>query len=240
MSHRHAQLVVLHAPCHGPSLTHKTIRFALSDEVGACAVVPSEAYRHEAFIRDRPRWRVTMPVIRDDDDHDTVRGKGDVPVLVRRHHPLLSSWSRKACGRSVPIKLAPPRYFNGQTFAHDLGAVEVVAAHPHAAVVGKPLTLDRVEKYAASMRVLEEHLEFSLSKGKLPVVCGDLQIGDRDGPPWYPMRMFARLGFNTWNVGVDWVAWPPGLVPIRRRVIGREQTRQDHPWLHVTFTGFSS
>jgi hypothetical protein len=50
--------------------------------------------------------------------------------------------------------------------------------------------------------------------------------------------MFARLGFKTWTVGVDWLAWSPGLVPIRNRVIGREQTRQDHPWLWAQFTGF--
>lgn len=240
MSHRHNRLTFLHAPCHGPTLTHSTIRFALSDEFHACAVGFSEAYRHEAFLRGRPRWRPTMPAPRPEDDSHMTRGKFDAPVLVRRHHPLVASWSVKACGRSAPLKLAPPRWFNGQTFAHDLGAVETIAAHPHAKIVGLPGDLDRVEKYAESMRVLEAHIEKSLNKGRLVVLGGDLNYPDRPGgPAWSPPRMLRRLGLKHWAVGIDWVAWSPELVPVRNRVIGREQTHQDHPWLWVSFTGFS-
>lgn len=231
-------LTVLQASCHGPSLTHRAIRYALSREFSACVVNFSEAYRHEAFLYDRPSWRVTLPVIREGDDRDVVRGKGDAPVVVRRHHHLLDSWSMKACSRSVPLKIAPPRWFNGQTFDHELGAVEAMAAHPNAAIRGLPEGLDRVEKYAQSMRLLELRIEDSLHRGRLPVVTGDLNYPDVDGPPWCPSRMFARLGLKTWAVGVDWIAYSPRLVPIRNRIIGQAQTGQDHPWLHASFTGF--
>lgn len=236
----HHLLGVLQASCHGPSMTHRTIRYALSKEFSACVVNFSEAYRHEAFLYDRESWRVTLPIIREGDGPNVVRGKGDAPVLVRRHHHLIASWSMKACAGSVPVKLAPPRWFNGQTFDHPLGPVEAMAAHPHAAIRGLPETLDRVEKYAESMRRLEERISHSLDRHRLPVVTGDLNYPDvgQAGPPWCPSRMFARLGLKTWSVGVDWIAYHPRLVPLQRRVIGRDQTGQDHPWLHATFTGF--
>lgn len=235
---RHHELRVIAAMNHGPTVDHKALRFALSREFLACAVIFSEAYRHEAFLRDRPSWRATMPVGRPDDDRDTLRGKMDAPVLVRRHHPLIDSWSVQACGRSVPIKLAPPRYFNGQTFAHELGEVEVVAAHPHAAIIGHPEGLDRVQKYAHSMRVLEAHVDESIQRGRLVVVGGDLNYPDVDGPSWSPPEVFRRLGLRTWCVGVGWLAWSPRLVPLRQEVIGRDRTRQDHPWMFKAFTGF--
>lgn len=237
----HHELTVLQASCHGPTLTHRHIRFALSREFSACAVAFSEAYRHEAFLRDRDSWRVTMPVTRPDDDRDTLRGKGDAPVLVRRHHPLVAGWSTRAAHRSVPLKIAPPRYFNGQTFAHALGAVEVIGAHPHAGILGVPESVDRVQEYARSMGVLEDHVRQSLDKGRLPVVCGDLNYPDHGqaGPSWSPARVFARLGLLTWTVGVDWMAWDPRLVRVGRRIVFPAQNGQDHPWLWQRFTGFA-
>lgn len=238
---QHHRLTVLQASCHGPTLTHRQIRFALSSRFQACAVAFSEAYRHEAFLRDRESWRVTLPHTELDDDRDVLRGKGDAPVLVRRHHPMLDSWSLRACTRSVPLRLAPPRYFNGQAFAHALGAVEVMGAHPHADIRGRPAGLDRVEKYAQSMRLLELRIEHSLDRNRLPVVCGDLNYPDdgQAGPSWSPSRVFARLGFKTWAVGVDWIAYHPRLIPTHNAVIGKSETGQDHPWLHASFTGFS-
>lgn len=236
MSHRHDRLRVLHAPMHGPTVTHRDIRYALSSEFSACAVTFSEAYRHEAFLRDRPRWRPTMPVPQESDDWHRTRGKFDAPVLVRRHHPLVASWSQHVCRRSVPVRIAPPRWFNGQTFAHDFGAVEVIAAHPNAAVVGRPPGLDRVEQYAQSMQALEVHIARSVMRGRLIVVGGDLNWpGKPAHPSWSPPAMFRRLGFETWSVGIDWLAWSPALVPTDRRIIPRGRNGQDHPWLWMSW-----
>lgn len=240
MTAPHHPLTVLQASCHGPSVTHRTIRFALSRHFSACAVAFSEAYRHTRFLHDREAWRVTVPHVFPEDDRETWRGKGDAPVLVRRHHPMVDAWSMKACRRSVPVKLAPPRYFNGQTLAHELGAVEVMAAHPHAKVQGLPITVDRVEQYAHSMGRLEQKIERALDLNRLPVILGDLNHPDtgQAGPPWAPARVFARHGLKSWAVGVDWIAYHPSLVPIGNQVIGRAQTGQDHPWLWAKFTGF--
>lgn len=232
-------LTVLHAPCHGPSMTMQTVRFALSGHIGADSVAFSEAYRmRDSLEAGRPRWRVTMPLELPGDDWDSIRGKFDCPVLVRRRHPLVDEWTLKVARRSFPRKIAPDRWANAQTYAHELGPVEHSAMHPHAVVQGLHDSIPRVQEYARSMRRLEAHLERSLEAGKLPVVTGDLNHPDVDGPSWVPRRTFARLGLKTWAVGIDWVAWHPALVIVDRKVISREQTRMDHPWLVTRFEGF--
>lgn len=231
-------LVLLQASCHGPTVDTRTLRFALGGDVGADVVNGSELYRHRAWLSERPKWRVSLPPVDDGDDRDDLRGKNDAPVLVRRRYPLVDEWWRLMCHRSTPLKLAPPRYANAQTFAHPLGLVEAVAFHPHANVRGFPHDLPRVVEYRRGMRRLEQHLRHSLERGRLPVGSGDLNYPNVDGPEWSPRRMFARLGLRTWSVGVDWVWWHPQLVMVDQRVYGRDRTRQDHPWLRAAWTGF--
>lgn len=234
--------VHLQASCHGPTLDTKTLRFALSGRIGANSVNFSEAYRepNPAFLDNREHWRATMPARLPTDDRDTLRGKFDAPVLVRRRYPLVDEWSSQMCHRSTPLKLAPPRYANGQAVAADLGELEVIAMHPHADIVGHPPDLPRVVEYRRSMQRLEHRIEQALDGGRLVIVSGDLNYPDRLGPNWTPREVFARLGLRTRAVGVDWVAWSPELVLVDFAQLGREQTRQDHPWLRATFTGFAA
>lgn len=231
-------LTVLQASCHGPSLDTRTIRFALSHRVGAHVVDWSEAYRHREFLDERDGWRTTMPAPQLDDDRDTSRGKFDAPVMVRRRFPLVDEWSALMCHRSVPLRLAPPRYGNGQAFVHPLGAVEAIGFHPHADIIGHPHGLPRVREYARGMEKLGRRVTRALDDNRLVIVSGDLNYPDRDGPPWSPRRLFADLGLKTWSVGVDWFAWSPELVLVGSDVIGRDKTRQDHPWLLARFSGF--
>lgn len=234
-------LTVLQASCHGPTLDTKTIRFALSAQVGAQVVNLSEAYRHALFVTDRPGWRTILPADPEDDtrrDHDTIRGMFDAPSMVRARFPFVDSWSSLMSHRSAPLKLAPPRYANGQAFVHPLGVVEDIAFHAHADIKGRPTGIPRVVEYARGMRRLERRITRALDDNRLVIVSGDLNYPDADGPEFAPRRLFARLGLRTWSVGVDWFAWSPGLVLVGQDVIGREQTRQDHPWLRARFSGF--
>lgn len=231
-------LVVLQASCHGPTLDTQTIRFALSSRIGAHVVNFSEAYRHRLFLSERDGWRATMPEAQLDDDRDTTRGKFDAPVMVRHRFPMVDEWSRLMCHRAAPLKLAPPRYANGQAFVHPLGVVEDIAFHPHAAIRGFATGLPRVREYARGMELLERKIVRALEADRLVVVSGDLNYPDVDGPEWSPRRLFARLGLKTWSVGVDWLAWSPQLVLVGQDVIGRDKTRQDHPWLVGRFSGF--
>lgn len=231
-------LTLLQASCHGPTLDVQTIRFALSSWVGAHVVNFSEAYRHRLFLAERESWRSTMPETQLDDDRDTIRGKFDAPVMVRRRLPMVDEWSRLMCHRAVPLRLAPPRYGNGQAFVHPLGLIEDTTLHPHAAVEGFSSGLPRVQEYARGMDRLERRIARALDDNRLAIGSGDLNYSDHDGPEFAPRRMFARLGLRTWNVGVDWVWWSPELVCVARDVFTREQTRQDHPWLRARFSGF--
>lgn len=231
-------LTVLQASCHGPTLDTQTIRFALSARIGAHDVRFSEAYRHRLFLSERNGWRSTMPPAQPEDDRDTLRGKFDAPVMVRRRLPMVDEWHRLMCHRSTPLKLAPPRYANGQAYVHALGVVEAIAFHPHAAIHGRPPGLDRVQEYARGMKRLGRRIERALDDDRLVIVSGDLNYPNADGPPWSPRRLFADLGLKTWAVGVDWFAWSPQLVLVGSDVIGRDQTRQDHPWLLARFSGF--
>lgn len=231
-------LVLLQASCHGPTLDTRTLRFALGGEVGADVVNFSEAYHHRPWLLDRERWRASFPPVDDGDDRDTLRGKNDAPVLVRRRYPQEDEWWRLMCHRSAPLRLAPPRYANAQTFVHPLGLVESTAFHPHAKIRGLPADLPRVVEYRRGMDRLERHLAHSIERGRLVIGSGDLNYPDVDGPEWSPRRVFARLGLRTWSVGVDWVWWTPRLVLVDRKVYARDQTRQDHPWLRASWTGF--
>lgn len=230
----------LQASCHGPTLDTKTCRFALSGHIGADSIVFSEAYRepNRRFLAARDHWRATMPAELPEDDRDTLRGKFDAPVLVRQRYAAVDEWSTKLCHRSSPLRLAPPRYGNGQAVVTQLGVVEVVGAHPHADIIGHPPDLPRVVEYRRSMQRLSHRLAQALDAGHLVIVSGDLNYPDRPGPAWVPREVLGRLGLRTWTVGVDWVAWSPELVAVDKTVIGRDKTRQDHPWLSVTFTGF--
>lgn len=232
--------VHLQASCHGPTLDTKTCRFALSARVEANSVVFSEAYRepNRVFLDDREHWRATMPQQLPSDDRDTLRGKFDAPVLIRGRYPLVDEWSSQMCHRSAPLRLAPPRYANGQAVASPFGALEVVGMHPHADIIGHPPDLPRVVEYRRSMQRLRHRLAQALDAGRLVIFSGDLNYPARPGPMWTPREVFGQLGLRTWAVGVDWVAWSPELVCVDREVIGRDRTRQDHPWLRATFTGF--
>lgn len=233
-------LVVLHAPAHGPSLTRHHIRRALG--LGACSIGWSEAYRRIDYLRGRPSWRLTVawPSEAILDDPDERRGAWDCPISTRRHHDRLAAFRVRACDESTPIKLAPPRYVYGEAYAHPLGDVEHIAAHPNAAVVnretGEPLNpreVDRVAKYVETMAVVERRARHALNRNRLVVITGDLQMGAHQSVPWSPSSIAKRLDLRVWAEGIDYVLSDKRLKPVDRRVI---HTTMDHPWMREEFT----
>lgn len=229
-------LVIVHAPCHGPSVKRKQLQRACS-AYGAHSIGFSEVYRRNPFLRKRPRWRMTVGT----STTDKRRGPKDNPILTRRNRPLVEGFAVLASRKSTPVKIAPERWLTGVVFRHPVGLVGHLNLHPHAAVVNNWGT-DRAEKYRDSMRVLER--EILRLKKRFPdihiVVTGDLNYPVK-GPerPLSPHGVFKRTGLHWRGTGVDWVAWSPNLKirqsPERWRVIPAKVTGQDHPWIRVAF-----
>lgn len=223
-------LRIVHAPLHAPTVTHLEIRRAL--RLGACSIGWSEAYRHIPFLRRRPLWRIAVGR-----SETSLRGPGDVPILVRRHHPPVDRYSFKACGPAEPLRLAPERWVTGFAYRHPLGVIEHVVHHPNP-IMAPAATLSMRRAYRESMEKLEKALEVTLRLGRLPVVTGDFNLGHAGVLEYSPRAIFERLNLKYWCVGVDWVAWHRNLVPVGRRVIERADNGQDHPWLVIDFEGW--
>lgn len=225
------RLRILHAPQHGPSFTLEQARLALN--LGACSVGFTEAYRLIPALRRRPRWRIAVG-----HSETSRRGPGDVPVMVRRHHKPVDRWALKACEAAEPLRLAPERWITGFAYRHPLGVIEHIATHPDP-IMAPAATLSMRREYREHMRQLETALHVSLELGRIPVLTGDLNVGQRRTPDFAPLNIIQRAGLEFWCVGVDWIAWHPSLVPVRRQTIPREEKgHAGHPWLWIDFEGF--
>lgn len=222
-------LTILHAGCHAPSLDLGAVRLASSldpDSIGW-----SEAYERIPLLRSRVRYKVRVGRSRT----DPRRGARDVPISRRRSHAEVDWWAIKACEASHPERIAPERWITGVAYRHPIGVVEHINLHPNAAVQHTDPDLDRVRKYADTMRRLESRIIRAQRLGRHVVVTGDLNWSGRTGPRWSPGRVFDRVDLRTWNVGLDWVAWSSHLRTTRGglSIIGPDRTGQDHPWLLV-------
>lgn len=223
-------LRIVHAPLRAPIARPADIQRALA--LGGCSVGPTEAYRLIGYLRRRPSWRIAVGR-----SETSLRGPGDVPVLVRRHHKPVDRWAIKACGPADPLRLAPERWITGFAYRHPLGTIEHIAHHPHP-ILNAAATLSMRRGYRESMERLEQCVRVSLELGRLPVVTGDLNVTRASALEFAPRAMFERLGLKAWSVGVDWIAWHRSLVPVGRRVIERQENGQDHPWLVLDLEGF--
>jgi hypothetical protein len=226
-------LVLLHAACHGPSLTWRRIRQACR-RYGADSIGWTEAYRRNRFMRTRLRFRMVVGK----STTDRRRGAKDNPILVRRRHKIVASGAIKGCDASTPRKIAPERWISWAAYEHPLGRILHVALHPNAMVAGAWDT-DRAAKYREQMQALVALIESK--KAKLAIahvaVTGDLnyRLSDpahRDSPRW----VFEQLGMSYRAEGLDWIAWSSELQVTQWRVIPPRENGQDHPWLlaHLT------
>lgn len=223
-------LRIVHAPLRGPEATPLEMRRAL--ELGACSIGWTEAYRRVGFLRRRLMWRTAVG-----ESPTSLRGPGDVPVMVRRHHRPVDRWAIKACDAAHPLRLAHERWLTGFAYQHPLGLIEHIAAHTDP-IQAPTATLSMRRAYRTNMERLETVVTVSLELGRLPVVTGDLNLGSSSPLEFAPRHVFDRLNLKVWSVGVDWVAWHRSLIPVRRRVIAPDVNGQDHPWLVIDFEGW--
>lgn len=223
-------LRIAHAPLRAPVARKADIQRALN--LGACSVGPTEAYRLVPYLRRRPSWRIAVGT-----SETSLRGPGDVPVMVRRHHKPIDRWALKACGAADPLRLAPERWITGFAYRHPFGVIEHIAHHPNP-ILNPAATLSMRRAYRESMERLERCVNVALELGRLPVVTGDFNVTRSSALHFSPRAMFDRLGLKTWSVGVDWIAWHRSLVPVNRRVIEPSQNGMDHPWLVIDLEGF--
>lgn len=221
-------LRIVHAPLRGPEATRADLKHAL--ELGACSIGFTEAYHYTRYLRRRPSWRIAVG-----HSEHSLRGPGDVPVLVRRHHAAVDRWAIKACDAGEPLRLAHERWITGFAYRHPLGVIEHIDHHPDA-VQAPTATLSMRRLYRESMERLETCVRVALELGRLPVVTGDLNLPAHNPLPYAPRAVFGRLGLKTWSVGVDWIAWHKDLIPVDRAVIA--DNGQDHPWLSIDFEGW--
>lgn len=231
-------LTILHAACHGPSLSTAAIRFAAS--LNADSIGWTEAYRRIPALRRRLRYRTRVGNPRGV-ANASIRGAHDVPIQIRRRwrnrRRLVDWYAFKACDPSTPIKIAPDRWITGAIYDHPVGRVEHIALHPNAAVQGVDREVDRVRKFAAQMRRLESTIVHAQQRGHVVIVTGDLNWGhpQPSDPPFAPWRVFERCDLDVWRVGLDWIAYAPHLRIVERQTFGPAVTGSDHPWLFVRF-----
>lgn len=224
-------LTILHAPCHGPSLDLAAIRIAVG--LDADSIGWTEAYRRVPMLRRRLRYRTRVGNPRHA-VNASIRGAHDVPIQVHRRNRLIEWQAIKACDPSTPLRVAPDRWITRVVFEHPIGRVEHVALHPNAAVMGHPLGVDRVEKYAATMERLESIATRAIRRGHHLVVTGDLNYRS-GGPDYAPEAVFDRLDLDTWRIGLDWQARSPHLRLVDRLTLGEATTGQDHPWMRARY-----
>lgn len=222
------QLTILHAACHGPSLTAARIRQACH-RYGVDSIGWTEAYNRTWFMRTRLRFRMVVGK----SPTDTRRGAKDNPILVRRWHKILDRGAIKACDASTPEKIAPERWITWAAYDHEIGRVLHVALHPNAAVVNA-WGSDRAAKYRQEMHALIRLVEAKKAQLGIDhvVVTGDLNYHRADparrlSPRW----VFKQLGMSYRSDGLDWIAWSSELHVAHWRVIPTSENGQDHPWL---------
>lgn len=223
-------LRIVHAPLRGPEVTRGEMKRAL--ELGACSDGFTEAYNRIPYLRRRLSWRIAVG-----HSETSLRGPGDVPVMVRRHHRPLERWAVKACDAAEPLRLAPERWITGFAYDHPLGEIEHINHHPNP-ILNPAATLSMRREYRQSMEELERRIDRSLRAGRLTVVTGDLNVTASSPLEFAPRNLFERLNLKWWSVGVDWIAWHRNLIPVHREVIGRDENGQDHPWLLIDFEGW--
>lgn len=223
-------LVILHAACHGPTLTWRRIRQACR-RYGADSIGWTEAYRRNRFMRLRPRFKMVVGK----STTDIRRGAKDNPILVRRRHKVIDAGAIKGCDASTPMKIAPERWTTFAVYEHPLGRILHVALHPNAGV-DNAWTSDRAAKYREQMQGLLDLIEAKKAELEIDhvVVTGDLNYRRRDparklSPRW----VFAKLGLSYRVEGLDWIAWSDGLLLVHWRVIPTSENGQDHPWLLI-------
>lgn len=225
-------LTILHAPCHGPSLDVRAIKFATS--LGADSIGWTEAYRRVPALRRRVRYR-TRVGNPNGVPRATIRGAHDVPIMVHRRRRLLDWYAVKACDPSTPIKIAPDRWITGVIYDHPIGTIEHIALHPNAGVEGLTREVDRVDKYARTMERLASLGTRALNSGHHLIVSGDLNYRAGHVAPWTPDAVFSELDLDTWRVGIDWIAYSPHLRLRTQDEHGPTETRSDHPWMFARF-----
>jgi hypothetical protein len=223
-------LRIVAAPLHGPTVTKREMKLAL--DLGACSIGWSEADRRIPYLRRRPSWRIAVGR---SDDPRVLRGPGDVPISVRRHHRPLERYAFKACERAEPIELAPERWVIGFAYEHPLGDIEHINHHPNPFNAPRA-TLSLRREYRQSMLALERAGERALRKRRLLVITGDMNLTARSPLEYAPRQVFDRLNLKWWTNEVVWIAHHRSLIPIERRTV--TTNGQDHPWLVIDFEGW--
>jgi hypothetical protein len=227
------ELTLLHAACHGPTLSRARIRQACR-RYGAGVIEWTEAYRRNRYLRTRLRFRMVVGKSKT----DPRRGPKDNPLLVRRGYEVIDRGAVKACDASTPHKIAPERWISWAIIRHlELGVIGVYALHPNAAVVDA-WESDRAAKYRQQMQALIDLVRANRARYHVDddVVSGDLNYHENDPVrDLTPRDVFEQLGMDFWCEHLDWIAWTPGLEPVEKRVIPTSENGQDHPWLLVRF-----
>lgn len=220
-------LSILHAPCHGPSLDLGAIRFACS--VGADSIGFTEGYRQIRALRRRVSYRCRVGKSSIDTRlGPSPRGDaGDVPILVRRRHPLVEWSAVPVTPPGEPRKIAPERWLTRVVYDHPFGLVEHINAHPD------PMVVRDGGSHARYLERLEAMSVRAIRRGHHLIVTGDLQA--RGGIVW---NMFGYLDLDTWRVGIDWVGYSPHLRLVERtRLVDPSQVgvEHPHPWMLARF-----
>lgn len=217
------RVILLHAPCHAPTVTRTDIGRALG--MGACVVNFTEAYRYAgSYLATRRAYRRTVgwsPV-----DTRGVRSPqgdaGDNPVMTHRGHRLIAGHAIRTTPAGTG-KLDPERWLHGIVLDHPAMSdpVESWNAHPNPVQAGG---------WSPTIHMLGERLDRAQNRGRVVMGSGDLQVGSTHREL---RAMFGGLGLRVWVVGVDWIWWDPARV----KVVDRAQVdgHQDHPWLRIEF-----
>jgi len=235
-------VVVMHAACHGPSLTRAQVRKAgrLARQHGVQSIGWTEAYHRIGSLRLLLGFRL---VIGPRAARKGRRGWAkDNPLSVRSSNVVLVSGAVQA-SPDLNTRVGPARGITYAVYQDRKTGLRVLhmAMHPDANVEGQPASLRRVKAYSGVMQVLAARVK-ALQATYTPdvtVVTGDLQWKSTHvagQPAWAPPVVARALGLVHVHheSPLDWVLSDAPISQVR--VIPEAENGQDHPWLIATLT----
>lgn len=219
-----AQLRILHAPGKAPNVDLHTLHTA--EKANADSIGYSEVYKVTASLEvARARYKTPLAVsrVRTRKMNSPHGDAGDNPVSVRWDHHQFGHTAYKVDDPSrLPgmAKWGPERWLYRVDYRWDALAVTHIDIHPSPVFVG-------LAKWRRVMDAMVAEARKAQAAGNLVIVTGDLQSAR------LPASYFKRLGLDTWNMGVDWIAFDRRLG--RMGSVVEHPAGMDHPWMLAMF-----
>lgn len=167
------------------------------------------------------------------------RDANDCVMHVSKDRALRHFSMTQVCDDANPTKLAHDRTFS--MVAYELAGMDNVLAHiaihPNWVKGFNNPNAQIVKEYVESVMGLEAMLRFAKAMGWHRVVTGDFNLPKRADKPFRTTYdVFRQQQLNTKTVNIDGMAWDKTLGLNVWKVIDKQRTGSDHPWIVAEFS----